>query len=88
LKKIIFISSRFVHAKVIRKVEMAAHQQLIELTLGKAKLSFPSSASATYLGQVLQSWFDEDVCRCPEVFLHRDVVDFGNYAEYLIMSCE
>jgi hypothetical protein len=49
-EKIGFISSSFVHTKVTRKVELVAHQQLIELTFGKAKLSFPSSTTATDLG--------------------------------------
>ena len=53
-KKFGLASSSFVRAKVTQQIELIAHQQPIELTLGKAKLTFPSSISATYLGQVLR----------------------------------
>ena len=53
-KKFGITSSSFVQAKVTQKIELIAHQHPIELTLGKAKLTFPSSTSSTYLGQVLR----------------------------------
>ena len=53
-KKLDITPNNFVRAKVTQQIELIAHQQPIELTLGQAKLTFPSSTSASYLGQVLR----------------------------------
>ena len=52
-KKLESTPSNFIRAKVTQ-VELIAPHQPIELSLGAAKLSFPSHISATYIGQVIR----------------------------------
>lgn len=53
-KKLKSTSNNFVHAKVTQQVELITQQQPIELSLGQAKLTFPSNTCPAYLGQVLR----------------------------------
>jgi hypothetical protein len=53
-KKLDITQSNFVRAKITQQVELVSSQTTIELSIGQAKVTLPSTTTASYLGQVLR----------------------------------
>lgn len=53
-KKLESVTNGFVRAKVTQEIELVAEHCTIELCVGQAKVTLPSSTPACYLGQVLR----------------------------------